>query len=90
VEGDVAQWQPVVEWLEATWKAAERFQPKAKAAEALASACGSPRPVVKSAVGPSAPAAGAPAAERRPAREKVRVGPAERFGWLFNVFRSQT
>jgi chromosome partitioning protein len=85
VEGDLAQWRPVLDWLEAAWKAAD----KARAAEVS-----STPPIALQPKGPpparpiAARPAPAPVAASRPPREPVRPGPGDRFGWLFNVFRS--
>jgi chromosome partitioning protein len=100
VDADLAQWRPVLAWLEAAWKAADRarasevlstppiaLQPKAtspgRAMVATPSAAAS-TPDATPAPPPALPAAS------RPSRGTVRPGPGDRFGWLFNVFRSTT
>jgi len=103
VEGDLAQWRPIVDWVEATWQGAERLQTKAKGALETPSAH-SAEAVSKSRTPvPAAPNA-APAHARMPARAPAAMPtvdlrafvsplprrPAAGLGWLFSVFRSST
>lgn len=94
VEFDRAQWQPIIDWVEAAWKAAERAELAARAsAPAASSSTTSPgdapaarRPFVRTPL--AVPKA--PLAEFRAPREPGRSGRADRLGWLFTVFRSLT
>jgi chromosome partitioning protein len=103
VEGDLAQWRPIVDWLDATWQAAERLQTKAKgAADSLPARSVEPVSKGRTVVPASPPAA--PAHAPVPAREPAAMPtvdlraflsplprrPAARLGWLFSVFRSST
>jgi chromosome partitioning protein len=98
VAADLGQWRPVLDWLEAAWKAADKaraaelattppiaLQPKgAPSARAAVAPASTPTPARTSA------AASTSVAASRPSREAERPGAGYRFGWLFKVFRLTT
>jgi chromosome partitioning protein len=102
VEGDLAQWRAIVEWIEETWKATEtppaRVAPEAPRARAAvgppasAAAAAATQAVAASSAQAAAPARASaplpvPLVDVRSSRERERSGPAR---WLFNVFRSSS
>ena len=81
VAADLAQWQPILDWVNAAWDVAEKMEATAKApapfsAPSLAKQS-KRRPLLRSPM--SAP--NVPPAEFRPPREVVRSARADRFGW---------
>jgi chromosome partitioning protein len=88
VEPDFAQWKPVIDWLEATWKTAERLQSDSRAAVPCAAPSLASHSALRPAIRVAMPSVRVPAAESRLPRETARSRPAQRFGWLFSVFRS--
>jgi len=89
VAADLAQWQPVLDWVNAAWDASEKMEATAKApapfsAPSLAKQS-KRRPLLRSPM----PVPQVPSAEFRPPREMVRTARADRFGWLLTVFRSR-
>jgi chromosome partitioning protein len=91
VQADLAQWRPVVDWVDEAWQSAERAEAAAKASV----------PAVKAAsISPSAKRRpGAPAPSQLPRtwlpeghapREVLRQPRAARLGWLLDVFRART
>ena len=91
VETDLAQWRPIVGWLDATWTATERLEAMSKAAIPVSAPSISPharrRTLVRAPLPVPASKAG-PASEFRTSRDTVRPPRAQRFGWLFTVFRA--
>lgn len=90
VAADLAQWQPILDWVNAAWDVAEKMEATAKApapfsAPSLAKQS-KRRPLLRSPM----PAPNLASAEFRPPREAVRSARADRFGWLLTVFRSRT
>ena len=93
VETDLAQWRPLVAWLDATWATAERLEASSKAAVPVSAPAISPnarrRTLVRAPLPVPVPVSkAAPASEFRTSREAVRPPRAQRFGWLFTVFRA--
>lgn len=94
-EADLAQWQPVVGWLQAAWKDAARAELEARV---------SSKPIAAGVSGrfadgaqpakPAVPRPPAPALEPPPVRATLQGAPpsglAGRLGWLLNAFRSPT
>ena len=91
VETDLAQWRPIVEWVDRTWAAAERMEAASRTAVPVSAPSISPharrRTHVRAPLPVPASKAG-PASEFRPGRETARPPRAERFGWLFTVLRA--
>ena len=90
VEADLAQWRPIANWLDATWAAAERMDATSKAAVPVSAPSIAPQAQARRRVLVRAPlpVAKAPASEFLPSRHGARPPRAQRFGWLFTVFRS--
>lgn len=93
VEADLAQWRPLLDWVDATWAQAERMDATARTAVPVSAPSIAPqarrRPTAR------APLAAGASKEResefRPSRlaaRTARAPRAQRFGWLFTVFRS--
>jgi chromosome partitioning protein len=94
VEADMAQWQPIVDWLEATWKVADRLRAQEKATippnQSTAPQSAVLQPRSRAIASASVPR---PPATAKESRLPVEVAPSRsgpRFGWLFSVFRSLT
>ncbi len=94
VENHLAQWRPIVDWVDATWAAAQGMEAAAKTAVPVSAPSISPhakrRTLVRAPL-PVPQSKAGPASEfrlSRLSREKVRPPRAERFGWLFTVFRA--
>jgi len=85
VQTDLAQWQPIIDWVHAAWRAPARADGAAKAAAGFAAAAVR-APVPAPHRTPSA-ARDARAVHDAPQRA-ARAGLADRFGWLFAAFRS--
>jgi len=85
VQTDLAQWQPIIDWVHAAWRAPERADGAVKAAVGLAAAS------VRAPV-PAPPRTPLPLRDARVAHDvpqrAARPGLADRFGWLFAAFRS--
>jgi chromosome partitioning protein len=92
VAADLAQWQPVVDWVGAAWLAAEQLEATSKASSAPISAPSLAKQAKRRALVRAPLAASkAPLADFRPVpREAVHPARAERFGWLLTVFRSRS
>ena len=100
VRTDLAQWQPIVDWVQAAWRASERPETTARtatgrtAASSIASHAKSPAPARAPSPSPAphrTPSAGRDSrlvhdAPQRAARPSL----ADRFGRLFTVFRSSS
>jgi chromosome partitioning protein len=90
VASDLAQWQCIVDWVNAAWQASEQLEATAKASAPISAPSLSKqskrRPLLRMPV----PLPKAPSIEFRPPREALRSGRADRFGWLLTVFRSLT
>ncbi|MBC7664906.1 MAG: ParA family protein [Caulobacter sp.] len=89
VEADLAQWRPIVDWVDASWLATERIEATSKAAVPVSAPSISPNARRRTLVRAPLPVSNGPASEFRAAREIPRPPRAERFGWLFTVFRSR-
>jgi len=99
VEADLAQWRPLIDWVDTTWAAAEKLDATSKASIPVSAPSISPqarrRPQARTALPASKFAASKfaaskfPPSELRPSREAVRPPRAERFGWLLTVFRTR-
>jgi chromosome partitioning protein len=89
VEADLAQWRPVVDWVDTTWFAAERLEATSKAAVPVFKPSAAPNARRRTLVRAPLPVSTGPASEFRASREIPRPPRAERFGWLFTVFRSR-
>ena len=89
VEADLAQWRPIANWLDATWAAAERMEVSSKAAVPVSAPSIAPQAQARRRVLVRAPLSvtKAPASEFLPSRHGARPPRAQRFGWLFTVFR---
>jgi len=85
VQTDLAQWQPIIDWVHAAWRAPARADGAAKAAAGFAAAAVR-APVPAPQRTPSA-SRDARAVHDTPQRA-ARPGLADRFGWLFAAFRS--
>jgi chromosome partitioning protein len=94
VQADLAQWKPVMDWVEAAWAAAEKMESSAKtavpvSAPSIARTAPATASRRRTLVRAPLPVPCAPASEFRTSREIVRPTPrAQRFGWLFTVFRA--
>ena len=91
VQTDLAQWKPVMDWVEAAWVAAEKMEATAKTAVPVSAPSIAPQAATRrrTLVRAPLPVTTAPASEFRASREIVRPTPrAQRFGWLFTVFRA--
>ena len=95
VQTDLAQWQPIVDWVHAAWQTSERPDGMARtlvrpAAASIASPANSPTPVRAPSPAPDR----APSAVRdarvvhKPPSRAVRPSLADHVGRLFAVFRS--
>jgi chromosome partitioning protein len=94
VESDLAQWRPIIDWVQAAWQPSEKSEPRAVTATT--------RPTQPNSAAPDAPLpqraprARAELPESDPValavfespRRGVRAGLAQRLGSLFAVFRS--
>jgi len=87
VQSDLAQWQPIVEWLHAAWQAAERSELPAKAAARLASPA-APR-AVRPARALALPSDRAPLTALNVPKAVPRPGLADRLSRLFAAFKPQ-
>lgn len=88
VEVDLAQWQPVIDWMDATWAAAERLEATARTAVPVSAPSIAPQARRRTLVRAPLPVAKSPASEFRPSRHAPPKARADRFGWLFTVLRS--
>ena len=95
VQADLAQWQPIIDWVDAAWRSSERAELAAKAATRPSDP--SIRPCIESPArtrAPSVPPQRAPSAVgdsavlRDPPQRSARAGLAGRIGWLVAVFKS--
>ena len=78
VQTDLAQWQPIVGWVQAAWQVPERTEGALKS------------PVLARAPSPQRlqPAVRDSRVVRDAPRKALRASLADHFGWLFTVFRS--
>jgi len=91
VENHLAQWRPIVDWVDKTWAAVQRMDSSAKAAVPVSAPSISPHARRRTLVRAPLPvplSKSGPASEFRMSRDKPRAPRAERFGWLFTVFRA--
>lgn len=90
VEADLAQWRPIVGWLDATLVAAARLEATSRAAVPVSAPSIAPQAQARrrTLVRAPLPVTKAPASEFLPSRHGARPPRAQRFGWLFTVFRS--
>ena len=94
VGNHLAQWRPIVEWVAATWVAAQGMEAASKTAVPVSAPSISPHARRRTLVRAPLPvplSKSGPASEFRQSRlsrEKLRAPRAERFGWLFTVFRA--
>ena len=91
VADHLAQWRPIVEWVDATWAAAQGMEATSKTAVPVSAPSISPHARRRTLVRAPLPvplSRSGPASEFRLSREKARPPRAERFGWLFTVFRA--
>ncbi len=91
VEADLAQWRPLVDWVDATWAAAARLEAASRTAIPVSAPSIAPQSRRRTLVRAPLPvpvAPKAPVSEFRPSRDSVRPPRVERFGWLLGVFRS--
>lgn len=80
VQTDLAQWQPIVDWVLAAWQAPERAESVPKSLTPVRAPSAAPaRP--QPAMSEWRVVRGAP-------RKPLRASLADHFGWLFTVFRS--
>ncbi len=91
VEFDLSQWQPITEWVDATWMAAERMEAMAKAAIPVSAPSIAPQSQARrrTIVRAPLPAANPTPSEFRVVRDVPLPPRSDRFGWLFTVFRSR-
>ena len=91
VESHLAQWRPIVEWIDRTWAAAGKMEASSRTAVPVSAPSISPharrRTLVRAPL-PVAMSKSGPASEFRASRETARAPRAQRFGWLFTVFRA--
>jgi chromosome partitioning protein len=93
VAADLAQWRPIVDWIDAAWAAAERLEAKARTAVPVCAPSIAPQavPRARAPVRAPQPAQAAPASasasESRGRRELARPAPRPQLGWLSTVFR---
>lgn len=89
VQADLAQWRPIIDWLDAAWQAPPHSEPVTAAGRVTRPS----RPVATAtpvpALARTPPAIGLSAAVPSP-RKPLRSGLAERFGRLLAVFRSSS
>jgi chromosome partitioning protein len=92
VAADLAQWQPIVDWIGAAWLATEQLETTAKASSSPISAPSLAKQAKRrTLVRAPLAVAKAPLADFRPVPwEAVHPARAERFGWLLTVFRSRS
>src|ERR1700760_3924622 len=84
VENHLAQWRPLVEWVDATCAAAGRMEATSRTAVPVSAPSISPHAKRRTLVRAPLPVSkSGPASEFRPGRETPRPPRAERFGWLF-------
>ena len=91
VQNHLDQWRPIVEWVDATWTAAQGMEATSKTAVPVSAPSISPHAKRRTLVRAPLPvplSRSGPASEFRLSREKARPPRAERFGWLFTVFRA--
>ena len=81
VQTDLAQWQPIVDWLHAAWQTSERPHGMKRTAA---------QPAVASAIRPAtaSPAVREPRIPNEAARRQARFSLADHFGRLLAVFRT--
>ena len=90
VAADLAQWQPIVDWVNAAWQASEQLESTAKASAPISAPSLAKQSKRRSLLRAPVALPKAPSVEFRPPREAVRSGRPDRFGWLLTVFRSLT
>ena len=90
VEADLAQWRPLLDWVDATWAEAARLEATSRTAIPVSAPSIAPqarrRTLVRAAL--PVPVIKAPLPDFRPSRDSVRPPRADRFGWFLGVFRS--
>ena len=91
VENHLAQWRPIVGWVDATLAAAGKMESASRTAIPVSAPSISPHARRRTLVRAPLPvplSKSGPASEFRANRESARPPRAERFGWLFTVFRA--
>ena len=95
VEADLAQWRPLLDWVDATWAQAERLDAAARTAVPVSAPSIAPQARRRTLVRAPLPATTTTVKDResefRPSRLAARTARpprSQRFGWLFTVFRS--
>lgn len=90
IEADLAQWRPLLDWVDAAWAAAARLEATPRTAIPVSAPSIAPqarrRTLVRAPL--PVPAAKAPVSEFRPGRDGVRPPRVDRFGWLLGMFRA--
>ena len=86
---DLAQWRPVVDWVDAAWLASEKLEAAPRTAAPISAPSLAKQAKRRSLGRVPVPTPHAPASEFRPQRAPVRAARADRFGWLLTVFRSR-
>ena len=91
VETHLAQWRPIIDWVDSTWADCERMDATSRTAMPVSAPSISPharrRPHARAPLPVAASKAG-PASEFRASRDTSRPPRAERFGWLATVLRA--
>jgi len=91
VEVDLAQWRPLVDWVDATWAQAEKLESSARAAVPVSAPSIAPQARRRTLVRAPLPVAKERESEFRPSRLAARTARPPRpprFGWLLTVFRA--
>ena len=89
VEADLAQWRPLIDWVDTAWAAAEKMETTSRTSIPVSAPSISPQARRRPQVRAPLPVTKSAPSEFRPSREAVRPPRAERFGWLLTVFRSR-
>lgn len=87
VQTDLAQWQPITDWVQAAWRAPERAEGAARTAPGFAAAPAR-APVPAPHRNPPAPRDARVVQDA--SQRAARPGLGHRFGWLFAAFRSSS
>ena len=91
VEVDLAQWRPLVDWVDATWAQAEKLEASARTAVPVSAPSIAPQARRRTLVRAPLPVAKERESEFRPSRLAARTARPPRpprFGWLLTVFRA--
>ena len=89
VEADLAQWRPVVDWIDAAWAEAERIDARARTAIPVSAPSIAPQAAARHRPAARAPlsAQAGPASRFGGTREIARPAPRAQAGWLASMFR---